>query len=835
MQLQAISATKSLPRWSSDFISAYFFWPDRIRAILERTGQTSLPETSRRSTALDAASGEGRVGRPAIELFLEHAKSCLPRLPHEDVDSVGRTVWREVLEKGPLFALHCMLALHSVTVTFKRREAIVSDAGTKDWIALTSKFDADALIAAAYTYHWRRNDSPLFTYSPQYRSTNPLPDLIGPRSDALVLAGVLPRIGNDDLELVLQEGVADIHAHFNGLRSAHVFWQRVVIGDFPLDSLEPFRQGQYLNHTQRANHELIRWVIQQQHETGDIVKLRRSEIAAGPEHPLLRLNQAMHDGRRQLVDLMRVARTNDDVNNGWEQHRELDLLLTAKSLFIQEFQQAAQSTPGLGGFRRFFSRTRRRAFIESPGQTAVLEYSDAAYFLTQSRSTLRRVELRLQPPNTPQGIMQVFRAWGYVEELFNLKSLKIDVTFAFHLLRSESRQHAALQDGDPPPRVRAHASYDRTSAAIHRFRCEPECASWARRVRRIDLAGQERDATPEVAAFPMRLLRSDRDAIDQLPLADPTAHRAWKWMHANDEAFVEPHLDPLTLCCHAGEDFSHPLEGLFSMAMAMEGLALRPGDTIGHGLAAGWDVDLFNRDNATKRTITAGRLFDTLLWARSSLSKLADADRFVYEVNVIDRQLQSLFSDIYTAVVAVPQMPPLPVLEDLLPLRYVATRPENAARGTAIDHLFHAETWLENVISARNRTLPLDQRIRSLLDLASLTKRLQVHVLEQLDERGIAIEINPSSNFRVSGVDYLKDIPFAPLMQKAADAITATINTDDPGVFGSRIESEYALFLTTLREIGFGRQRAIDVIDRLRKLTLQRANLGDKDNEQDQW
>ncbi len=826
-----------LPTWSAKLVFGYFFWPARISSLVE------FFENKHDATPQDAtiANSDGKAA------FIEYAQSLLPDHPHEDVRPVATEVWTNILTKGPLAALREILKLCDVELRFELGEAIVATSSASAWIDLTAKLDVDALVAAQFTAYWSENHDAVFTYAPMGK---PLvapafgaPDLATDEKNSTILAGVVPRMADADLDIVLSAGIADTHVHFGGLRSPHILWQRIALGDTKLNTLDAFQHRRGDGHD--AGRGLRRRLIEQTLDAmvtayPHVIELQISAPSVPRREPCQRLNERLLEARRHLIGLMQLADQRGSANNAWREQRALDLLITAKSLFVHEFQQAPKSTPGLAAFRRYYGSGRarvgnlRRPASRSPRFVAETEHADAAYFLIQSRSNLRRVELRLQPTSDVHSLVHFFRSWDRVEQLFDLPRLGLDVTFSFHLLRS-----ASAADGTKPSdaadrsnlskRVGDHAAFDRVAAALHKFRNHPSCLAWARKVRRVDLAGQERDATPELAAFPMRLLRSDRDALTALDpdTIDKTAHRAWLHLKSINQATAHPRLPALRLCCHAGEDHSHPLEGLYGMATALDGLRLQPGDTIGHGLAAGWDVDFYDRSHAPKRMITLGRLFDTILWTRSAVSRLADAGSFLQEADVLEDLLRVLFAELYVCDGSPLAMPPLPVLAGLFDRRCGPTPAKvPPAREDPAASIFRQEAWHPDVERNRRRLAPMSQHMHMFRRVSKLTKALQASILARLDDRGVAIELNPSSNYRVSGVDRLRDIPIVPLLDRMAGSIAATLNTDDPGVFGSRIENEYAVLLAALREAEFPRQKAVDLLERLRHMTLQRSTLG---------
>jgi adenosine deaminase len=71
-------------------------------------------------------------------------------------------------------------------------------------------------------------------------------------------------------------------------------------------------------------------------------------------------------------------------------------------------------------------------------------------------------------------------------------------------------------------------------------------------------------------------------------------------------------------------------------------------------------------------------------------------------------------------------------------------------------------------------------------------------LLETIGERGIHIEMCPTSNLKTGSIAAIADHPIA----RARDlGLSIGVNTDDPGAFGCSMESEYALLAEVF---GFG-------------------------------
>ena len=96
------------------------------------------------------------------------------------------------------------------------------------------------------------------------------------------------------------------------------------------------------------------------------------------------------------------------------------------------------------------------------------------------------------------------------------------------------------------------------------------------------------------------------------------------------------------------------------------------------------------------------------------------------------------------------------------------------------------------------------------------------HVLQKVIDRGIVIEANPSSNIRVGGLAGEAELPLATMVSEGQQHLRTTINTDNPGVFGIRIENEYAIAWQALEErTGLNRPAVLERLEKIRRCGME--------------
>jgi adenosine deaminase len=101
--------------------------------------------------------------------------------------------------------------------------------------------------------------------------------------------------------------------------------------------------------------------------------------------------------------------------------------------------------------------------------------------------------------------------------------------------------------------------------------------------------------------------------------------------------------------------------------------------------------------------------------------------------------------------------------------------------------------------------------------LGPLIAAAQKQVIEHIRRRGVVVEINPSSNLRMGRIARLSEAPYLNIIDALGADKLVTINTDNPGVYRTRIELEYALVYKGLRDRGRTRPECLAMLETIRQ------------------
>ena len=107
---------------------------------------------------------------------------------------------------------------------------------------------------------------------------------------------------------------------------------------------------------------------------------------------------------------------------------------------------------------------------------------------------------------------------------------------------------------------------------------------------------------------------------------------------------------------------------------------------------------------------------------------------------------------------------------------------------------------------------------REKLALFSTVQKIMRNKVEQM---GIFVEVNPTSNMIIGDIRGLSEYPItelnAPDFSSQKNFILVSINSDDPLVFSTNVENELALMYHTLTYRGYSREKVLFWIDKVRQ------------------
>lgn len=471
-------------------------------------------------------------------------------------------------------------------------------------------------------------------------------------------------------------------------------------------------------------------------------------------------------------------------------------------------------TPGLPWFIRFYARlTQARGNVQP---SLLLEAAASRSGLSEGLTSL---EMRTSPDTAIQDMFDLVRTAEQAGQTGTA-----EVGFVFHFVKKrggEPSPGVPLVNGsgttaDPSSNAGGYryGSFYATqrSPAITFARLVHRWPRTLNIVRGIDVCADE-------LAVPAWVFKPLVDHIRQAASAGAS------WLSAH------PGVQPLPMrtTVHAGEDFSHLLTGLRHVDEAVEVLDLREGDRIGHGLALGIDPELWARRVGRVAMPLEERALD-LAWEWSWWTRRGqsiDTGRLAYLTREVARLSERWFGWALTPWDLEQLGTDLADVDRLREAGFPDGRAASARWRGRTRASRHARSLLLRYLTdqaafRRGRTTVWVDPIGEV----DATHRVAGSLRAEIGRRGLAVEINPTSNLLIGDLGDLAGHPLwrlsSPLPANQDPRIAVTLGSDDPLVFNSALPMEYQLLFDALVLAGLSDSEAIDWLERVRRTGLER-------------
>lgn len=281
---------------------------------------------------------------------------------------------------------------------------------------------------------------------------------------------------------------------------------------------------------------------------------------------------------------------------------------------------------------------------------------------------------------------------------------------------------------------------------------------------------------------------------------------------------------------HAGEDFRHLLTGIATMWEALSLLDLRNGDRIGHGTAMGISPSLWIGRMPSRLTLSRG---EWMLGVLAAWQLLRDVPEMQPCAHRLQRELEEIACQIFGRSL------PARDLESAMALRGLSRSDlrrrmsgEDDSAHEPLSQLWRGEAelvrtmcekqphavellwrWL-SVPEVQGRAEELIAKATDFLDAASYV-RLQQALMQQVADRGVLVETLPSSNVRISQYRHvgehhsLRWMKVPGHVEEGDPEIMVCLGSDDPGIFGADLETEFYLLYASLLQAGLSDSEAL--------------------------
>ena len=300
----------------------------------------------------------------------------------------------------------------------------------------------------------------------------------------------------------------------------------------------------------------------------------------------------------------------------------------------------------------------------------------------------------------------------------------------------------------------------------------------------------------------------------------------------------------LSFTFHAGEDFRHIISGLRRVHEVIIHLKFHAGDRIGHGVALGIDPKKWAIQNKTI-IIPRVELLENYLWAYDLLSNYCD-EFSVINLDYLEKRIHKIAEEIYGDEVIVSVNTLLKAYRGLFTRNLfeedegfidemndkVKSFKEDKGKETQFSSVFWQYTR-QSKFFADKMNEPIHIKIEE--QEVEITKIIQTLVKKAVDEKGVIVEINPSSNVVIGDIDTIDENQIYGINNYGYqfDNLIVCINSDDPSVFNTNVANELGYIYFGMLEKNSNREATLSWIDKLRENGMSASFIrGDKSDEQ---
>ena len=341
----------------------------------------------------------------------------------------------------------------------------------------------------------------------------------------------------------------------------------------------------------------------------------------------------------------------------------------------------------------------------------------------------------------------------------------------------------------------------------------------------IDAANSEVFARPEVFAQAFRYLRESTDEVAQ----------------------GSKILTDLGMTYHVGEDYLDVVDGLRAIDELMQFMNFRDGDRIGHGMVLGIGVKEYYSHAHNNVILPSQLLVDNVAWLYfkgKNLPEFTPASKALE--TLFETYCQKIYGHInlnitmwnyYQSWLLRGDNPHYYFHKNRIGKHIINSRwsmfnlndnPEvrKAAENHIACELYEAYQFDPDVRMKGKETV-LEKLSNEVVEYIVA---VQKQMLNEIEQRHISIECNPTSNLKIGHFNSYSTHPILRMnndklpIDEDPHSISVTINTDDKGIFSTSLEREFSLLALSLEKkyvkTGICSPRVIyDWLDRIRQMS----------------
>lgn len=282
---------------------------------------------------------------------------------------------------------------------------------------------------------------------------------------------------------------------------------------------------------------------------------------------------------------------------------------------------------------------------------------------------------------------------------------------------------------------------------------------------------------------------------------------------------------------HVGEDFRHIISGLRHIDEVLEHFGYKSGDRLGHALALGTDVGQWVADNEMV-PIPKLEHMENLLWVWGvCINKKLD-------LSIHPEELENKILDMVQGIYDHPETITVKMLYEAYCRKFDVDHMEIAmkmADGENIPYGFRCigdgrlqcyDGWTVDKLLLTNYCPVYAERYGKVMSVhtsdgeTTVCYQLQEYLIQKIEQLGIYVETNPTSNLAIGDFSQMTKHPIFALNQKLSGGshhVMVTVNSDDPVVFNTNVENELAYIYYAAESQGYAKSDIVEWIDQIRQ------------------
>lgn len=303
--------------------------------------------------------------------------------------------------------------------------------------------------------------------------------------------------------------------------------------------------------------------------------------------------------------------------------------------------------------------------------------------------------------------------------------------------------------------------------------------------------------------------------------------------------YTKSTIPSLGLTYHVGEDFRHLLSGLRVVDEVLEHFGFKAGDRIGHGIALQVDPQEWQEQHGVVAVPRMEYLEDLLwIWGVKFQGGVLPVPHDL-ELKIM-KQAESLYPTssgitpyllwkVYQRKFHLLDVEG--VVEDVQVCQKCLQCGGTGGACPLQNHC-HNMVWSEERLLMTHFCPLYQEKYRKPIFVqvteneVPLMEALQKGIKEKIGQRGITVEVNPTSNASIGAIKGVLHHPILQLNNRwlergdEVNHLSVSINSDDPVVFHTMVENEFSYIYYMLTNEGYSRQDVLKWIDQIREFGM---------------